>query len=301
MKFDKLLHPEIVLGKRGDDFMRKFYREAVHTIRFRPEGGGMEINALVNMMNRSQQRSLALMQRFRLDQGKVYHVNRDFLEALSGVQRDINLKYLPERFVGYFSFAEETIYDEEDEVEGAYIYVGPSRHTMLQDSTAERVFWCAYITKGYLKVGTVCVDIKEGESVEDLISRVNLDDSIGNQTDEDGLSKRARVFNTVLNCVMYVHSSEPDVRRVPPADSLTNRQIAQVRERTGIKNGCSVHLTFLNWTYAKQRVYSTDSTWVNSFPRWQPCGPGLSQVKLIWVKEHPRHFKKSVDLVAHRE
>lgn len=297
MKFDKLLHPEVMLGKRGDKFFQKFYKETVHGIKF--TGFGMEVGAVVNAMNLSQQRSLALMQRFRIDQGKVFHVAKDFLEALAGVERGVSLKYLPERFVGYISFADKVIADESEWVEGAYVYIGPAEHTMLKDTTAQRVFWCAYMTQGYQSVGTVCVELKDGDTMEDLVSRVELDNNkrkaVYMHPDAGSISARACVFNTVLNCVMYVHSAEPNVQRVPSADSLTNRKAAEIREKTGIKNTCTLSVTFLNWNYAKQRVYNKDSTWVNSFPRWQPCGPQWSQVKLIWVTEHSRKLKSGGD------
>ena len=225
------------------------------------------------------------MSRWRIDQGKVYHVNQDFLRALSRVERKVDIKYLPERFIGYISFADGTVFDESDEVEGAYVYVGPAKYTMLRDTSSERVFWCAYICKGLGAIGTVCTDIKQGEFLEDLVDRVESDNKKENQNflvpDPGALSKRSLVFNTVLNCVMYIHSAEPDVRRIPNADSISNSKVSEIREKTGIKNACTLPITFLNWTYAKQRVYSVDSTWVESYPRWQPCGPGLNQIKLV--------------------
>jgi hypothetical protein len=93
---------------------------------------------------------------------------------------------------------------------------------------------------------------------------------------------------------MYYNSFEPDVKRVISNSKLSNKQVIKLKHKTGVENQCLVDVTFLNWNYAKQRNYSKDSTWINSFPRWQPCGPKLSQVKLIWVKEHERTFKIDV-------
>ena len=295
MRFNKILHPEILMGKRGDSFLRKFYEKTAHDIDLRDDGrGGMGINALVMQLDRSQQRSLALMQRWRKDQGGVYHVNRDFLEALARVERGISMKYLPERFVGYISFADGAVFDESDEIEGAYVFIGPAKYTMLKDVSSQRVFWCAYLTKDYKAVGTTICDIVDGETLDDLMRRVGQDDNPKYRIGAEDFSQRARVFNTVLNCCMYIHSSEPDVRRVLSSEKLTNKKISEIKTRTGIRNDCTLPVTFLNWNYARQRQYTVDSTWIDTFMRWQPCGPGLSQIKLIWVAAHERHYKAGV-------
>jgi hypothetical protein len=300
MNFKNILHPELILNRRGPESVREFYAHTVREIQFL-ESGGVTVPEFVKELNSSEQRAMTLMRRWQIDNGKVFHVNRDFLIALSGIERNVNLDYLPERFVGYISFAPEVMFDDEDEVEGAYVYVGPSKYTSLKDQNVERVFWCAYVTKGWKSLGTVCADIKQGMTIEGLISSVERDNTKANQfyltPEPDDISKRSKVFNTVLNAVMYIHSQEPNVQRVPSTRDLSNRQAQDLKAKVGIKNECTIPITFLNWTYAKQRTQVVDGTWVETFMRWQPCGPGRGQVKLIWVKEHERTYKK--DLPRH--
>jgi hypothetical protein len=44
--------------------------------------------------------------------------------------------------------------------------------------------------------------------------------------------------------------------------------------------------------WLKPKLRHVDGCVVRSHYRWQPCGVGRSQVKLILVKEHERHFDR---------
>ena len=294
MRLSKVLHPEIVLGRRGPDWIKDYYKKTVKEIDFLQEGGA-SVPHIFAEIGEGEIRGLTLMRKWMITGTKVYHVSSDFLSALAGIERGVSLDYLPDRFCGYLSFAEKTIYDDEDEIEGAYCFIGPARETSLQDHSFERVFWCAYVVKGYRSIGTICLDLKQGELLEDLINRFE-DDSLKQfkfATPPKNLRKRALVHNAVLNVVMYLHSQEPKVQRIPATQEISNKKASELEASTGLRNDCTLPVTFVNWNYAKQRIYTKESTWVDTFPRWQPCGPNLSQVKLIWVQPHERRYKTS--------
>lgn len=299
MRLNKILHPEVLLGKRGEATIHKFYKDTVHDIIFQEEnGGGVLMNKFVAGLNKSEQRAMTLMRRWQVDNGKVYHISSDFLLALSKVRRGLNLDYLPDRFVGYLSFAGNTLYDDEDEVEGAYVYVGPSKYTSLQNTAIERVLWVAYICKGSFATGTVCMELKQGDTIEEMCKRLHTQDHKYTKTqmyvvEPKDMSKRNVIFNTIVNVVMYLYSQEPNVQRIPGVNELSNKKATELAHKTGLRNDCTLPVTFINWTYAKQRIYGVDSTWVESHLRWQICGVGRSQVKLIFVKEHERHYKNT--------
>lgn len=291
MRLNKILHPEMILNKRGPEHVRNFFYNTVRKIEFPKEGGGAIVPESVGRLNQSEHRSLTLMRRWQIDNGKVYHVSKDFLLALSGIERGVCLDYLPERFVAYISFADEAIYDDADEVVGAYVYVGPAKYTSLRDDYVDKkALWIAYICKN-LAVGTTCVELKQGEMLEDALKSFEEDGGHGIVATKDA-RKRVMVHNTILNVVMYIHSQEPKVQRIPASQEISHRKASELANQTGLRNECTLPVTFVNWNYAKQRVYTTEKTWVESFPRWQRCGPGLSQIRLIWVAEHERHYKQ---------
>ena len=288
MRLTKILHPEIITDRRGPVTLRKIYRQALSQIEFVAETGGVIVPTLVLESDPVNQRAMTLMRRWQLDNGKVYHVSKDFLLALAGVERGVSLDYLPQRFVGYVSFADRTIYDDTHEVEGAYVYLGPARYAGLKDVSEKRVLWVVYICSGGAVIASVSIPLKQGETIEDLMRTVCLE--CEGSIPILNKRKNALVYNTVVNVVMYLHSQEPNVQRLPAVHEISNRKASELALKTGLRNECTVPVTFVNWNYAGQRVYTAEKTWVETFPRWQPCGVGLAQVKLIWVRAHERVY-----------
>jgi hypothetical protein len=300
MKLNKVLHPETVLNLRGNEKVRQYYAATVGTISFVP-GGGMTASPYVKSLNPSERRGLALMRRWQLDSGKVYHVASDFLLAIADIERGVSLEYLPDRFVGYISFADATIYDDVDEVNGAYVYVGPQELTPLKPGEDNpKILWIAYMCETGMSMGAICVDLHKGDTLDAILSRIEDDNFKKSAASHAGpniipptdLKKRSQVHNAVLNVVMYLHSQEPNVQRVPGSLEISNRKASELAARTGLRNECLIPVTFVNWNYAKQRQQNIDSTWVNTHLRWQKCGQNFSQVKLIWVRPHKREYVK---------
>mgnify|MGYP000533243118 CR=1 FL=1 len=57
-------------------------------------------------------------------------------------------------------------------------------------------------------------------------------------------------------------------------------------------------MTFVGYDWKKPRVFGVESTTVTGHFRWQPYGPGRTQVKLIWISQHERHFKDVLEPVG---
>ena len=95
----------------------------------------------------------------------------------------------------------------------------------------------------------------------------------------------------VINLISYIHSLEPDVSEFKPAVSLTSKQ-RKIMENEYEEVDSSYPTVFVSWSYGKDRNYSVDSTWVDSHLRWQRCGTGHMDTKLIMVTGHERQFNK---------
>ena len=65
-----------------------------------------------------------------------------------------------------------------------------------------------------------------------------------------------------------------------------------VKQNFSTKARLPVFLVGFDWK--KNRLYKMSSTDVAGHFRWQPCGPGRSQVKLIWIDDHSREYKNVV-------
>lgn len=94
----------------------------------------------------------------------------------------------------------------------------------------------------------------------------------------------------IVNCLLYIESGDPDLRHLRPMPKPSNaKKIKQWRREGGEEITCDV--TWVGFDYKKERQYHIDSTWVDRYLRWQMCGPGRSELRPVWVKEHTRHYK----------
>jgi len=107
---------------------------------------------------------------------------------------------------------------------------------------------------------------------------------------EDGDTLKENV-QRVMNCIIYINSQEPDLQKTVPDFNLTVKRKRELAEKGMGLNEFALPIINVSWNYKKPTIYNMDSSFVETHPRWQPCGPNRSQVKLIWVKEHERHYK----------
>lgn len=91
---------------------------------------------------------------------------------------------------------------------------------------------------------------------------------------------------------MYLHSLNPDVTHMKPVHQQTAREQKDARKNGFDLNNTRHLIRYVSWNYGKDREYSVDGTTVRTHLRWQPCGPGRGQTKLIMINEHERKYKK---------
>src|ERR1039458_3265944 len=132
MRFSRCLHPEIILDQRGDPFIRsvyKFSQSAVAYIEW--QGYAIDWNKYPKEFITSESATSEVLMgwKFKKERPEIYHVGKDFLNAISKIDRDIPVDLLPERFFAYFSFSEKTIWDGTDWVQGMYVFIGPAHET----------------------------------------------------------------------------------------------------------------------------------------------------------------------------
>lgn len=311
MRFGRVLHPEIVLDKRGDTFDRLFLKTALSIITIEPEHGlhwnvrrsdepltQMIAEALV--ADTVMVRFLVSCKFFASQNAPVYHIGQEFLQALQKIDRKVPVDILPEKFSAYFSFASKTLFDESDAIEGGYVCIDRGRNLGMDAKFADtRIITFAYVCSKEpgvpaAPVGSLTVPL-DAKTLEELASGAPLQDFWGFFQDEvpsaEKNAKRNEIFRTLLNCVIYLHSDEPIIEKtVPLAES--NKSIKEHKRDGTIINACTIPVQFLWPHYKPVRNYTVGSTWVDSFPRWQRCGPGLTSVKLIFVTAHERTYNK---------
>jgi hypothetical protein len=289
VRFNKLLHCEIVLDKRGPEHMRQVYKNALSQISFIPGVGFRGTPAIRSLPDHNVMDQLFILKKYVLERPPIYHVGRDFLQAMSGISNEIPVELLPKRFFAYLSFADHAIRDEEDWVEGAYVFIGSGLEAALRPQEHnDYVLWIHYTTKSQSLV-RLCVELKHGR-IDDLVAAAIKDDfTLGGAipTDPKDTEARLPVWRAVINLVMYINSVDPDLVLTPPASTLK----PAAKKAASVQNQCTLPITLVSWNYHAPHYHNVDKSFVNTFQRWQRVGPQLSQVKLIWVTEHARRYK----------
>lgn len=89
-----------------------------------------------------------------------------------------------------------------------------------------------------------------------------------------------------IKCLIYISSSEPDLH--PEKGEQTNKKTL-TKIKKFHRNHCPFDLIKVGYAF-HGRHYSINETGVRGHFRWQPCGEGMKEIKLIWIDEHVRHF-----------
>ena len=93
----------------------------------------------------------------------------------------------------------------------------------------------------------------------------------------------------LLKILAYIHSGQPDIREFK--NELRYRgNSSKVVKKDQLLSQENIHLVGYNWK--KAPIYHIDSTRVSGHFRWQRYDKGLSKVKLTWINEHQRCFRK---------
>jgi hypothetical protein len=291
MRIDRILHPEIVLGKRGDKRLIQFYKTCFPQIELTPEGYACGLE--VRQFDENLRDHAILTHKFRQSGSKVFYCGKDFIQVLSKIDKEIPLQFMPQKFLGYLAFPEETVFDGEEEIQGAYVYVGEGKGTTLKkEDWDKKIIWISYVGKNLNSITRLCAELTE-DKMSEISTRYEMADYNVSEVIKGSVpGSRELVYRLVANLVLYINSADPDLigLKTMHLESKTQRNKAEARGE--IINECTLPITLLSWNYKREINYSKESTWVETHPRWQRCGSGFTQIKLIWVKAHERHLLK---------
>jgi len=311
MRFNQELHPEYVLNKRGDKFIRGLYQEMMDNVVFdqvNPEEVYTKnIGELVK--DDSFIQHIVSCKMFKQYGSKVYCIQKDFGQDLSNIDREIPIDHLSEQFMGYFYLPPGTIDDDDGDVEGAYVYIGKMKNYPLKvrgvDNPEMKILAVSMHNRrmttqsfGYV-LGHYFTELTEDKVgamggnngfkgvdyryIEGKVTEIGIE--------PEAHKKRNAVYRLFVNAVLYLHSQDAFIDHLRPTADLSQTKKKQIEAQKGKVNECTVPVTLINWNYGQERTYSVGLTQVKSHLRWQRCGENFTQIKLIWVKTHERHYK----------
>lgn len=302
MRYSTIIHPEILLDKRGPEYARAFMKKVTGMIQVLDRGIYFEGNDPEELMlAQSLQRDSVFLRfittcKLAKDQKvPTYHVGRDFLQTLQKIDREIPVDILPEKFFAYFQFDEKSVFDDDGEVEGGYICIDLGRNLGMQESLRDkRVLSFSYLCQpkinGMSAFASLTVPL-DAKKIGELSAGAPIEDFLwGEQRTQKQIEMRNNVFRAILNATIYLFSEDPILEKSRPVREM-GFSMKEMKRRGLIINETTVPITFINRGYTRPRERHVDSTWIESFPRWQRCGPNFSKVKLVFVTAHERRFK----------
>jgi hypothetical protein len=294
MRFKQVVHPEIVLDKRGPELFRLLYRRFLPKVNW--DADNKEFFAMPIVMKTFDELMLdhfALVRRFLIDKGPIYHVTKDFLTEIAKVDKAIPLDRLPKRFIAYISFAKETIKDDAGYIQGAYVYVGPMFDTSLGGLVRQGkdrntpTLWVSYVNEGESPpIASLRLELRDLNVISEQMKGLKAEEHIGDvtiQTTPESRIARDIVYRTLLNIVCYIHQPDPDLERVSSASRLSNSQRSKLNAG-GLCNESTLPITFINWKWKRP----VSEQLVTGHFKWAACGPQMSERKLIWVNAYER-------------
>jgi len=97
----------------------------------------------------------------------------------------------------------------------------------------------------------------------------------------------------LVSLLVYLGSGQPDIREFRNTIRYGNRNKKRpVPASHPNLSSLPIQLVGFNWLKEREVHYKTGEWGVRSHPRWQRCGEGFQDVKLIWVKEHTKKRRK---------
>lgn len=100
-----------------------------------------------------------------------------------------------------------------------------------------------------------------------------------------------KYISFALKSILYIHGQNMDVKRM-----LAEKQTHNPKKNKQKRDNCESLFNYKLVGHSfHNKDYRTDEWGVATHMRFQPCGPGNTQVKLIWVKSHTR--KRSENLI----
>jgi hypothetical protein len=306
----EVLHPEIVLDRRGTEKQTDLYKYLLPHCEYY-EGKGWNSQLRNFGIDDTFESHVLMAKKFKKEKPKTYRLGKDFAEILAGVKNNIPVDRLPERFFGYVSVPTGVLRDDSGDIYGAYIYIGDAKETPAHPSLwGQRVLWMSIVGESPaadpedFSVQHTLMELR-GSFDEMYLSLKGLDTDMDaksleittRETTEDLKAGRLNAARCFINTVLYVHSLEPNIDHLRPTNNMTNSE----RKKVGDPhiNMCSVPVFAVNWGY--KRMFSVEETFRREHPRWQRCGVGNADIKLIMVKGHIVRYSKGDSSELHEE
>jgi hypothetical protein len=299
MHFKELLHPELILNRRGLVEKRQYYQTLLNQLSYYNGGIGMSDSMLAEKDDNFLTH-FGMYKKFSVEKPKVFYASQDFLKAVETMDKEIPLDLLPSNFFGYIAFPKNAIKDGFGfNVDGAYVFLGDAKNIGSTRFGPETKLFKVSTTYESRYTGYLNLPISSDEKFSALFSRVPLKDSYTGKRGTEVASTittadRAPIFRILLNLILYIHAADLELLRPASNAQLSKTQIQKIKAKNGGSiNTCTLPITLINFDFHQGRRYSVSGATVKGHFRHQRCGKEWSQYRTIWIDSHDRQYKNS--------
>lgn len=228
----------------------------------------------------------------------VFAVGKEFFKAVSSLRREI-----PLRAVGtpgeYIYIKTPAVYCKDVKYIGVYITtweIGAIQIMLIPEgpytiARTKMVLITSPVVKAINLEDDFWKNLRQAPTTSE--ETIILSDCDWNNDEQAGFFLDWLV--SVVNTTIYVYSQDPEIDKLRPLKLYTNKELGAMGKDVK-DNLCTLPVTLVNWNYHTGRHYNVDEAFVGAHMRWQPCGPGRQELKLVFVKEHVRKYNnKEID------
>ena len=251
---------------------------------------------------------------FKEHGANIYKIARNFGEHLFKINLNIQAKFLPKKICYCIEFPENIRFEHppffEEEIKAlkytlpkktyiTCVYVFSDEDEIVLTDDRKIVKYLYYYMPHMDENGKlVSFSSFEHGQINWFSEDENLDEVLERHNKVSTVQAPEGFLEYMIKCILYINSGDPDLRPYKAPAITTNKPKHIRRFLKQHENQSLVDVTLVGYDFKKPKLYKVDETWVETFPRWQPYGPGRGKIKLIWVAPHSRHYKltaKEVD------
>lgn len=311
MKIEHLLHPELILDRRGPKSVRQTYVELLNAIELHDDDGELrfyhdrisdpQVMRLCQfaVQNKPALRAYELWKRFKVTRAECFYLPRSFCKALRSVDKELVYEDFPSEFIGYFALPKGAYQTPTGfEINGGYVRI--HRPTREQVIPAERYLQMIFMAD---------VDSEEGPRIisqqmpllPNKTLREGVDDWAAKSKEVDPrlCTLMHELGKIVVNAVLFIFHMDETIVALKPNGNRSNRERQALKQKQqGMENACTVPVNVVSFDFHQNRTlsYSVESTDVVGYWRTQHWGPRRDLVKKVFIEAHTRHFTTKLEI-----
>jgi hypothetical protein len=231
-------------------------------------------------------RTLLFYQIFKQDGALIYKMARQFSEELAKLKITVPARVIPaDNKIVCIEFEDDfpnytAVYigcvDNPGKDSRGQVYKRLEFQFMKRPDGVHADNWDRYVLHFYS-------EDEEIEGAVDRLKEVNPDFHIPVET-----------LKFALNCFLYVHSGDPDLRQHrPPKRPLTRKPKEQRRYDKMMESQHGVPVTLVGFDFKKERIFNAEGAEVPAHFQGYWTGKGRTDLKLRWKESYTKTFRKA--------